>query len=408
MRVDTFEGLFETAQLVIEHKPPRGKRVSVVTGTGGAAAMVVDRLGVLGTDVVGPSAEVIEKLAQKDIVVSDAPLTDIPMGRSEGGRYSAILSALLASDHTDAVVSVIGSSAQNPQIIIDRVLSAGPRSAKPLGVFLAPRADNALVQLQENGVASFRTPESCADAVNAYLNWQIPGERPEGGDESDAVARVATRFSGKRLSELQASELFAALGIRTAVHCVFKRGSEGVDFDAPCALKLISPDILHKTDAGMVKLNVPADAIGTEAERMLQDAKRRFPNAKIDGVLVQRMESGLAEVIIGFRNDPEVGPVVLLGMGGIAAELRKSISVRIAPVTLETARNMIEDIHELELLRGFRNLPRDDCEALAAAIRSISLLANVERKVSDAEINPLIVKEEGHGVVAVDGLVVFE
>jgi acyl-CoA synthetase (NDP forming) len=408
MRVDTFEGLFETAQLVIEHKPPRGKRVSVVTGTGGAAAMVVDRLGVLGTDVVGPSAEVIEKLAQKDIVVSDAPLTDIPMGRSEGGRYSAILSALLASDHTDAVVSVIGSSAQNPQIIIDRVLSAGPRSAKPLGVFLAPRADNALVQLQENGVPSFRTPESCADAVNAYLNWQIPGERPEGGDESDAVARVATRFSGKRLSELQASELFAALGIRTAVHRVFKRGSEGVDLDARCALKLISPDILHKTDAGMVKLNVPADAIGTEAERMLQDAKRRFPNAKIDGVLVQRMESGLAEVIIGFRNDPEVGPVVLLGMGGIAAELRKSISVRIAPVTLETARNMIEDIRELELLRGFRNLPRGDCEALTAAIRSISLLANVERKVSDAEINPLIVKEEGHGVVAVDGLVVFE
>ena len=118
-------------------------------------------------------------------------------------------------------------------------------------------------------------------------------------------------------------------------------------------LKLLSADVLHKTDAGMVRLNVEAaDAIGTEAERMLQDAKRRFPNAKIDGVLVQRMERGLAEVIVGYRRDPEVGPVVLLGMGGIAAELRKSISVRIAPVTLETARNMIEDIRELELLRG--------------------------------------------------------
>ena len=124
LRVDTFEGLFETAQLVMGHRPPRGKRVSVVTGTGGAAAMVVDRLGVLGCDVVGPSPEVIRQLAEKDIDVSDAPLTDIPMGRSEGGRYSAILSALLASDHTDAVVSVIGSSAQNPEIIVDRVLNA--------------------------------------------------------------------------------------------------------------------------------------------------------------------------------------------------------------------------------------------------------------------------------------------
>src|SRR5258708_30954250 len=120
IRVDAFEGLFEAPQLVLGHKPPRAKRVSVVTGTGGAAAMVVDRLGVLGANVVGPSAEVIEKLAAKDIQVSDAPLTDIPMGRSEGGRYSTILSTLLASDHTDAVVSVIGSSAQSPQIIIDR------------------------------------------------------------------------------------------------------------------------------------------------------------------------------------------------------------------------------------------------------------------------------------------------
>ncbi len=179
LRVDTFEGLFETAQLVMSHKPPRGRRVSVVTGTGGAAAMVVDRLGVLGCDVVGPSPEVIRRLAEKDIDVSDAPLTDIPMGRSEGGRYSAILSALLASDHTDAVVSVIGSSAQDPAIIVDRVLNSQPRNAKPLGVFLAPRAEDALVQLQRSGVASFRTPESCADAVNAYLDWRAPGERPE-------------------------------------------------------------------------------------------------------------------------------------------------------------------------------------------------------------------------------------
>ena len=121
IRVDTFEALFETVQLVTGHKPPRAKRASVVTGTGGAAAMVVDRLGVLGADVVGPSPEVIAELAAKDIRVSDAPLTDIPIGRGSA-RYPDILSALLASDHTDAVVSVIGSSAQNPQTIVDRGL----------------------------------------------------------------------------------------------------------------------------------------------------------------------------------------------------------------------------------------------------------------------------------------------
>jgi acyl-CoA synthetase (NDP forming) len=170
IRVDTFEALFETVQLVSGHRPPGSRRVSVLTGTGGAAAMVVDRLGVLGADVTGPTPEVIAALAAKDIHVSDAPLTDIPMGRGSA-RYPDILSALLASDHTDAVVGVIGSSGQNPQTIVDRVLAAHSRDRKPLALFIAPRADDALLQLQANGIASFRTPESCADAVNAYLHW---------------------------------------------------------------------------------------------------------------------------------------------------------------------------------------------------------------------------------------------
>jgi acyl-CoA synthetase (NDP forming) len=409
IRVYTYEGLFETAQLVMGHKPPRGNRVSVVTGTGGAAAMVVDGLGVLGADVVGPSPEVIRKLAAQDIEISDAPLTDIPMGRSEGGRYSAILSALLASDHTDAVISVIGSSSGNPQVIAERILAAGPRSAKPLGVFLAPLADHALAQLQEHGVASFRTPESCADAVNAYLTWKAPGERPSARRETLAASEVSARFAGARLSEREAGELFSALGVRVAEHRVIRKESDAVDLPGPFAVKLLSPDILHKTDAGMVKLNVARDAVAAEAKRMLQDAQTRFPDARVEGVLVQQMERGLAEVIVGYRHDPEIGPIVLLGMGGTAAELRKSISVRIAPVTLETARDMIADIRELELLQGFRNLPLGDTDALAAAVRSVSLLAQLgSRTVVDAEINPLLVKENGNGVVAVDGLVVFD
>jgi acyl-CoA synthetase (NDP forming) len=351
---------------------------------------------------------VIELLEAKDIQVSDAPLTDIPMGRSEGGRYSAILSALLASDHTDAVVSVIGSSAQNPQTIIDRVLQSEPRSAKPLGVFLAPRADNALVQLQQHGVASFRTPESCADAVNAYLNWNAPGARPYRSSEIAAASKAAASAKGDRLSERDAGVLFSALGIRVADHRVLQSEKHDVDLVGPFAVKLLSPDILHKTDAGMVTLNVQREAVGAEALRMLTDAKERFPKAHVEGVLVQQMERGLAEVIVGFRRDPEIGPVVLLGMGGIAAELNEHVTVRVAPVTLESARAMIAEVRELELIRGFRNLPKGDVEALAHAIRALSLLAEIDtRTVADAEINPLIVKEEGRGVVAVDGLVVF-
>jgi succinyl-CoA synthetase beta subunit len=146
-----------------------------------------------------------------------------------------------------------------------------------------------------------------------------------------------------------------------------------------------------------------------ETERLLEDARARQPGARIDGVLVQRMESGLAEVIVGFRRDPEVGPVVILGAGGVAAELKQSLSVRIAPVRIEEAERKIDEVRELALLRGYRNLPRGDCAALAQAISAMSFLAEVRaRTVLEAEINPLIVKREGEGVVAVDGLVVLE
>src|SRR3954468_4398254 len=213
MRVHMLETLFELPQLVLGKRPPQGKRVAVVTGTGGAAAMVADRLGVLGADVVPPSPAVIDKLKGQGITVNDAVITDIPMGGSERGAYTAILSALLASDHCDAVVSVIGSSSlTNPNVIADRVLKAEPK-VKPLAVYLAPRADNGLLMLQEHGVASFRTPESCADAVNTFLNWREPdADATDKAVAPDAAAK-AIAATGARMNELDALGLFSVLGI---------------------------------------------------------------------------------------------------------------------------------------------------------------------------------------------------
>lgn len=411
LRVDMLESLFEAPRLVLAHRPPQGRRVAVVTGTGGAAAIVVDRLGMLGADVVPPSDEVIAKLAAKDIPVSPVPLTDIPMGRSEGGRYSAILSELLASDHCDAVVSVIGSSARNTRVIVERVLKAQPRGAKPLAVFLAPRAEEGLLLLEENGVAGFRTPESCADAVNAYLNWRAPAERekPASG-EMAAAAALASRMSAGRLNERDACALFAALGINVAESRLLTGAGDRAGMTGAVAVKVLSADIAHKTEARAVRLNVASDEeLAAAYEEILVNARAYKKDARIEGVLVQRMESGIAEAIVGYRRDPEVGPVVLLGAGGTAAEIRRSYCVRLAPVSLDEARAMTAEVRDLAVLRGYCNLPRGDCAALARAVRALSLLALLDaRTVSEAEINPLIVKQEGQGVVAVDGLVVFD
>jgi acyl-CoA synthetase (NDP forming) len=356
----------------------------------------------------------IERLRAQDLPINDSPITDIPMGGSDKGAYTAILSALLDSDHCDAVVSVIGSSSKtNPQVVADRVLKANPRN-KPLAVFLAPLADEGLALLHASAVAGFRTPESCADSVNTYLNWRTPVPECALDDRAIAAANGVLRGlqgqgDAERLNERDAGALFGALGIATAPAQVVKNASEKIEVAGPVAVKLLSPDILHKTDAGMVHLNVAGTAIGEAVASLLERAATAFAGARVDGVLVQSMAKGLAEVILGFRRDPELGPVVMLGSGGVMAELRKSYSVRLAPVSLESAHEMIDEVPEFALLQGFRNLPRGDVDALAHAVQAMSMLAAVDaRAVAEAEINPLIVKAAGEGVVAVDGLVVFD
>lgn len=150
-------------------------------------------------------------------------------------------------------------------------------------------------------------------------------------------------------------------------------------------------------------------------EAALRDACRRIldavaaaePNAQRTGILVQRMEAGVAEVLVGYRVDARVGPVVVVGPGGILAEAYGEFAVRRAPVELADAEAMIDEAPGLAALRGFRGLPRGDRGALARAICAVSDIARLaDRGVREAEINPLIVKTEGDGVVAVDGLVV--
>ena len=126
----------------------------------------------------------------------------------------------------------------------------------------------------------------------------------------------------------------------------------------------------------------------------------------MNGVLVQHMEKGLAEVILGYKRDPQVGPVVMLGAGGVLAEIYRDLALRLAPVTEEEAARMIEEVKGLAVIRGYRGLPRGDTAALARAVSAFSGLAHLER-VAEAEVNPLVVKPEGEGVVAVDGLLVL-
>ena len=157
--------------------------------------------------------------------------------------------------------------------------------------------------------------------------------------------------------------------------------------------------------AGGVVLNInDAAALKTAARDILEKVGKKHPSAKLNGILVQRMEKGLAEIMLGFKRDPQVGPVVVLGIGGVLAEIYKDFAARLAPVSVEDAATMIEQVKGLAPIRGYRGMTRGDCAALAKTVSDFSQLAFID-SIAEAEINPLIVKAEGAGVVAVDGLI---
>ncbi|MBY8858677.1 acetate--CoA ligase family protein [Nocardia sp. CA2R105] len=416
LRVDTIETLFELPALLAGQRPSERHRVAVMSTTGGGAATVVDRLGSMGVNVVPPSDAVVDALATKGVTIPRGPLTDLTHAGTRAEVYGAVIDELVASDHCDLVLAIAGSSAQfQPEISVEPIIRAAQRD-KLVATFLAPHAVEGLARLAEAGVAGFRTPESCADAVRAWSRWTAPAVPPAA--DAERLAAVAARLKALgelRPNEVESAGVFGALGIPTAASAVLTDLEVGMELDScvgfPVVAKVLSADVPHKTDAGGVVLGIQDAAELAAAVRTIRaNVAASHPDADIDGILVQRMEKGLAEVILGFRRDPEVGPVVMLGVGGVLAELYRDIAVRLAPVGPEDARAMIEEVTGLAVLRGYRGLPPGDTAALAASVVAISQLAALDpalRCISEAEINPLLVGPEGAGVVAVDGLVVL-
>ena len=365
LRVDMLETLIEIAPLVLGKRPPdlaRKPRIAVVTTTGGGAASVVDRLGLAGIETVGPSP--------------DKPIHDLTMAATPQ-KYRDTLERLLEDRECDAVLAVVGSSAQfHPGLAIEPIvqLPQAILGKKPLGVFATPHAERSLALLAENGIAAFRTPEACADAFAAYLNWSSPRKAYQ---------------AGTPLFEEEIFPLLRSLGIPVVEQQVAAAPEFKHSIPYPVAVKVL--DAEHKTEVGGVALAL------SNFEEFIQVAEDWDKPA----LLVQRMESGLAEVIVGYRRDPVVGPVVLVGAGGTLTELYRDFTLSMAPVSPEEALRMIGRVRGLAVLSGYRNLPRGDVQALAEAVSALSRLCFLE-KVLEAEINPLIVKSRG--VVAVDAL----
>jgi acyl-CoA synthetase (NDP forming) len=421
-RVGMFETLIEAAPLFAGRRRASGRargraesgRVAVITTTGGGGAMVVDCLGTRGIEAVVPSGA-RKRLKAHGIPAGSTRLLDLTLAGTNAAIVGEVMDAVMDSRGIDAVVMVVGSSAQFHPDLAVAPLARWANSAKPLAVQLVPDAGESAGILADAGIAAFRTPESCADGIAAYLGRRPPSRIPRrGGQDLAAAAGILARSAGPVLDESRAQSVFAALGIATAKSRLISGPDEAVtavlDVGFPAAVKVVSRQIAHKSDGGGVVLGITSGVeLGEACRRVLANAEEAHPDAEIEGLLVQRMESGISEVLVGYRLDPMVGPIVTVGVGGILAEIHRDIAVRLAPVTSARAQAMIDQVPGLALVRGVRSQPAGDRAALAAVIVALSNLARLDgTTVSEAEINPLIVKPAGEGVVAVDGLIVLE
>jgi len=403
-RVDTLEGLIEGLPL-LSRVPvaARGgrKRVGVVTTTAGGATMVVDPLASRGVTIEPASAATLARLAAAGIEIKPARLVDLTIAGARYQTMKAALDILTSAPEFDLVLAVIGSSARSqPETTVRPIIdSAG--AARPLAAFLVPDAPQALAMLSRAGVPNFRTPEACADAIAAALSRQPPRPLP-------ARTAAPAASSGPMLDELAAGALLDRLGIARAPSVALEVDIARVPslpFAYPVAVKVLCAEIAHKTDVGGVALGVAdGDALLAAIRKIATTVAERTPDARVTRVLVQPMASGLGEVLLGYRVDPDVGALIMVAAGGVLTEIARDRSLRLAPIDLATAREMIAEVRSLTALAGYRGRPAGDLDALAHAIVALSRLAD-DANIAEAEINPLIVRPAGEGVVAVDALV---
>lgn len=407
-RVGIIEALLETFPLA--HRIPLRKatapmRVGVVTTTGGGAAMAVDQLGIRDVIVQPPSQATLNRLAAAGLPATSGRVLDLTLAGTKYEVMKGALDIVLSAPEFDLVLAVVGSSARfHPQLAVKPILDSISHD-KPLVAMLVPDAPEALAALTAAGVPCFRSPESCADSIAAVFARRVPGQAATQGRIESANA--------KTLSEADAYRMLDTLGVPHAPAITLPLSGAAGDlpfnlpFNYPVVAKLCSAQIPHKTEVGGVVLGIQNPIqLGEAFATLRANLATRAPGIICDEVLVQPMRKGLTEVLVGYRVDPEAGPIIMLAAGGIWAEVVRDRSIRLAPVNIATAREMIEEVRTLKTVSGLRGKERGDLEALAQTITNLSQLAvKPEMGITEAEINPLMVMPKGEGVMAVDALI---
>ncbi len=418
LRADSVQELFDYAIAFAYQPLIKGNRVAFVTNAGGPGVMATDALERNGLKLAELAPET---KAYLESVLPDAASTHNPvdvLGDALSDRYQAALDAVLKDPGVDGVVVILTpqSGTEIPETA-NALVGASKTSSKPiLACFIGGRrAKVGCDILAENRVPHYPYPERAVAALGAMNRYHLFREKPPVEIETFDVDKkaVADLFAAVRadgrteIGDTEAQAILKAYGITTPKSATLPTPDEAVAFaneiGYPVVAKIASPDILHKSEAKGIIVGVKDDKQMREAfATLLQRAKEYNADATIWGVQVQEMVSNAREVIIGMNSDPQFGPMVMFGLGGIYVEVLKDVVFRVAPMSRSQVLEMVQSIRTYALLKGVRGQASSDIDAIVDTILRISQLCTDFPEIASLDINPMMVREQGKGGVAVD------
>ena len=426
--VDSLEDLFDAAETLCSLPPLDRARLAIVTNGGGAGILAVDELLRSGGELAQLAPDTIRALDEQLPAKGGHGNPVDLIGDAHPERYGPALAAVLADDGVDAVLALhcptaMADGAATAEVVGRTVAEKNSSPAKPvLGCWLGDsNAAAARPSLQAHGIPSFETPEDAVRGLRYLLEASRARQAREAGRESDgppAGARATAtdivercRADGRAwLNEIEAKTLIQAYGIPTVATRLAASDTDvrsaAAQLAAPYAVKIVSPDIVHKSDAGGVALGLadPGSAAAAAA-KMRRHIASAYPAARITGFAVETMVSraGAKELIAGISRDPVFGAVIMVGAGGTATELLGDKAIDLAPLDRQSALALIGRTRIARLLAGYRSEPPADMDAVVSALVALSRIATDLADVCELDINPLLA--DADGVLALDARV---
>ncbi|HHY87939.1 MAG TPA: acetate--CoA ligase family protein [Chloroflexi bacterium] len=429
IQASDLNNLFDRTLALSLQPPLKGDNLLIITNGGGVGVLATDAAEKYGIPLKFAPKDVQAELKKHMPEFGSAKNPVDLTGQAGYDWYYESLRYAIGHEWVDGVVVLYCETAvTNPLEIaqgLKKAIDEAGAKDKPVTVSFVggEKSDEGIRWLVENGIPAYTAPDLAVNAMAALREYarsrELISSAPDAEFEVDEklareIIKNAREDGRDSLTEIEAKEVFRAYGLPTTTTKLARTADEAVELAKkigfPVVMKIVSPDILHKSDAGGVKVNIKDEQAAREAyQTILDNAKAYKADANIHGVAVQEMAPWGTEVILGSVNDPTFGPTMMFGLGGIFVEVLKDVTFRVAPVSQNQAKNMLGEIRGAPILRGVRGEAPRDQKALAETISRYSkMILDLRDEISESDANPVLVYEEGKGIKVVDARIILK